>query len=165
MIYLRRPFIRSSVTRTKLFPSILKPGLFRRGGSWVAPLKRSVTSPRSPRHHRSSTRDDTERRNLARPQNGDCRASLAGPDGDGGNGAGSPLQSPFGEQKWVFPSCRTRHESNSRHLAGMVLTDPKIVHRERLRVLRGGEKGVGRGVAPLPLLPVALCKIRRGALA
>ncbi|KYM85676.1 hypothetical protein ALC53_04457 [Atta colombica] len=46
--------------------------------------------------------------------------------------AGSPLGSPFGEQKWVFPSCRMRHESNSRHLAGMVLTDPKIAPREHL---------------------------------
>lgn len=50
---------------------------------------------RIPGHHRSSTGDDTERRNLARPQNGGCRASLAAPAGT----AGSPLQSPFGGTK------------------------------------------------------------------
>jgi len=109
------------------------------------------------RHHRSrrwmtprvETRNDAGWREMVavgRVVSARARAAAAG--------NGSPLSSPHGEQKWVFPS-PARHESNSRHLAGMVLTDPLDRPRGRLRV-RGPALVMGGGGGR----SIALCKIR-----
>jgi len=103
---------------------------------------------------RVETRNDAGRREMVavgRVVSARARARAAAA------GNGSPLSSPHGEQKWVFPS-PARHESNSRHLAGMVLTDPLDRPRERLRV-RGPALAMALG-AEGGRRSIALCKIR-----